>query len=282
MKVQRHSLFFSAQTTRSWVIAAACVCMVQGRVARAEEVVSGAAVAQALEAGAPGKAIALAEALADHGFVSPELAYHRGLAYASRLATADEAPGDGGQAMAAFLDADALGASGDVASRVEAGLKSVRSHLARKRSSGGLSAMVEASPGLRRAALLALPVTLWLAIGGAASLVSALMAMLAWRSERGARSTTVAAAVLCAGLGIAFSLAGYVAQGLRSGEAVMVVISAQAPLFDASTGALTEDDALGEGLPVRVNVSDRALLTLADRTDRALRRDQLRGLQSQR
>jgi hypothetical protein len=282
MKVARRSLFFSAQTTRSWVIAAACVCMVQALVARADEVVSGAAVAQAIEAGAPGKAIALAEALADRGFVSPELAYHRGLAYASRLATADEAPGDGGQAMAAFLDADALGASGDVASRVEAGLKSVRSHLARKRSLGGLSAMVEPSPGLRRAALLALPVTLWLALGGAASLVSALMAMLAWRSERGARSTTVAAAVLCAGLGVAFSLAGYFAQGLRSGEAVMVVVSGQAPLFDASTGALTEDEALGEGLPVRVNVSDSAMLTLADRTDRALRRDQLRGLQSQR
>jgi hypothetical protein len=258
------------------------VCMMHGPIARAEEALSGAMVVHAIEAGAPVKAIAVAEALADRGFVSPALAFHRGLAYATRLGTADEVPGDGGQAMAAFLDAEALGARGDLLARVEAGLKAVRSHLARKRSGAGLAAMVEPSPGLRRAVLLALPVHVWLVLASLAALGSALAALLAWRSDEASRSTKVAVSMLCGALGLGFSLGGTLADGLRSGEALMVVVAPQAPLFDATTGTLTDDEAFGEGLPVRVRAGEGALLVLADRTDRALKRDQVRALQSQR
>ena len=257
-------------------------CMMHGQASRADDALSGAAVVHALESGAPARAIAVAEALADRGFVSPELAYHRGLAYATRVGTSDEAPGDGGQALAAFLDAEALGASGDLLARVEAGLKAVRSHLARKRSGAGLAAMVEPSPGLRRAMLLALSVRGWLFLAALGALGSAAAALLAWRSDEASRSTKVAVAMLCGALGLGFSLGGTLSDALRSSEGLMVVVAVQAPLFDASTGALTDDEALGEGLPVRVRAGAGALLVLADRTDRAVKRDQLRALQSQR
>jgi hypothetical protein len=241
-----------------------------------EAEVTGAAVAKALEAAAPAKAIALAEALADRGAQSPELAYHRGLAYAQRVATPEEASGDAGQAIAGFLEAEALGAAGDVAARAEAGLLAVRSHLARKRSSAGLASAVEPSPGLVRATLLAVPVSGWLAIATLLGFASAAVAIASWRAEREHRAGRVAAAGILIALTGVFSLASAGAEAVRRDEAIAVVIAPQAPLLEAGTGALASDEALPEGLAVRVRAGDGSTLTLADRLDRALRRDQVR------
>jgi hypothetical protein len=248
--------------------------------ARAEGVTepdpTGAAVLQALEAAAPARAIALAEALADRGAQSPELAYHRGLAYAQRVATPEEASGDAGQAIAGFLEAQALGAAGDVGARAEAGLLAVRSHLARRRSSAGLAPAVEPSPGLVRATLLAVPVAGWGAVAALFALASVAVAIAAWRAERDHRAGRVAAASILIALTGVFSLASSAAEAVRRDEALAVVVAVQAPLLEAGTGALASDEALPEGLAVRVRASDGSTLTLADRSNRALRRDQVR------
>ena len=241
-----------------------------------ETEVSGAAVAKALETAAPAKAIALAEALADRGAQSPELAYHRGLAYAQRVATPEEASGDAGQAIAGFLEAEALGAAGDVVARAEAGLLAVRSHLARKRSSAGFAPAVEPSPGLVRATLLAVPVSGWLAIAALLGVSSVALAVAAWRAEREHRAARMAAAGLLTALTGVFSLASASAEAVRRDEAIAVVIAPQAPLVESGTGALASDEALPEGLAVRVRAGDGSTLTLADRPDRAVRRDQVR------
>jgi len=55
-----------------------------------------------------------------------------------------------------------------------------------------------------------------------------------------------------------------------------VVVAAQAPLFEAGSGALASDEALPEGMPVRVQAGDGTMLMLVDKPDRALRREHVR------
>jgi hypothetical protein len=65
---------------------------------------------------------------------------------------------------------------------------------------------------------------------------------------------------------------------VRRDEATAVVTAAQAPLLETGTGALTADEPLPEGLAMRVRTDGASALTLADRPDRAVRRDQVRLL----
>ncbi len=261
-------------------VVVAVVVLLAAAPARAEEGtgdgVRASAVVEALEAGAPSRAVAVAETLADRGFGGGVLAYHRGLAYARRVGTPEEAPGDGGQAIAAFLEARASGTTADLEARTELGLRAVRSQLARKRSAAGEVPAVEASPGLVRSTLLALPATGWLAIAGLFAAVSSLLALVAWRSAGEVRGSRVLGATLVGALAVSVSWAGAQSDGLRQHEATAVVVASRAPLLEAATGALAGDEALPEGIAVRVLRGDGATLRLVDRPERAIERTQLR------
>ena len=278
---------------------------------------SGAAVSQALREGAPGKALVVAEALADRGYASPELAYHRGLAYAMRVGTSDEIPGDGGQAIAAFRECEALGGRGEVLARSELGLRPVRSHLARKRQAAGLPPALEPSQGLLRALLASLGTRAWLSVAAILGLLSALAAALAWRAAAASRgvhpgrtrpgaelgafsdgerrdgtggsagdlqhvSARLATAAILGALSLAVCGAAWAAEAMRFGEVTVVVVAAQAPLVDGESGVLVDDEPLAEGLALRVFYSDGATLALADRPGRGVLRSHVRVLHSQR
>jgi hypothetical protein len=127
-----------------------------------------------------------------------------------------------------------------------------------------------------RATLLAVPAGGWLAFATLLALGAVAVAVAAWRAEREARAGRVASAAMLIALTGLFSVASVGADAVRHDEALAVVIASQAPLLDAGTGALASDEALPEGLAVRVRAGDGSTLTLADRPDRALRRDHVR------
>ena len=259
---------------------AAASLLLAGTRARAEERpgdgVRASAVVEALEAGAPSRAIAVAEALADRGLTGASLAYHRGLAYARRIGTSEEAPGDAGQAIAACLEARALGPSADADARIEVALRAVRSQLARRRSSSGEAPAVEASPGLLRSTLLALSTRAWLVLAATLAVLSSATALAAWRGAGEARASRSFGAAIAGALALFFSWACARAESVRFEESLAVVVTARAPLLEVSTLALTGDDALPEGLAVRVRRDPGATLRLVDRPERAIERTQLR------
>lgn len=71
-----------------------------------------ATAVQALEVGAPTRAVDTLELLSDRGFAHPDASFNRGLAYLRRGATARAKDGDLGRAAAAFMEASLL-AGGD-------------------------------------------------------------------------------------------------------------------------------------------------------------------------
>jgi hypothetical protein len=127
-----------------------------------------------------------------------------------------------------------------------------------------------------RSTLLAVPTVAWLAAAFAASLVSCALALLAWRAAGETRSSRAAFATLAGVFACAIAVAAHEAHALRRDESLAVVVTARAPLFDSATGALADDDALPEGIALRIRRSDGDTLPLADEPTRALRRDQVR------
>lgn len=243
---------------------------------RAAEAPASSSVVEALAAGAPSRAVSIAEALADRGLTGAALAYHRGLAYARRIGTSEEAPGDAGQAIAGFLEARTLAPSAEVEARIEVALRAVRSQLARRRSSSGEAPAVEPSPGLLRSTLLALPTRAWLVLAALLAVLSSATALAAWRGAGEARASRSFGAAVAGALALVFSWACARAESVRFEESLAVVVTARAPLLEAATGALTGDDALPEGLAVRVRRDSGATLRLVDRPERAIERTQLR------
>lgn len=89
------------------------------------------ASAEASHGGDYGKVIAMYESLADRGFVHPDVSFDRGVAYAKRARTKDEAPGDLGRAAAAFEETLLLRPDDHEA---EAALDVVRAEVTKRRS----------------------------------------------------------------------------------------------------------------------------------------------------
>jgi hypothetical protein len=101
--------------------------------------------AKALQEGRPADAIAEFEALADRGVVDPAASYDRGLAYALRVRSGAEDPGDLGRAVEGFEEARDLSHDGRLIDDASKALILVRSEIARRRTRAGES--VEVDPG---------------------------------------------------------------------------------------------------------------------------------------
>jgi hypothetical protein len=135
----------------------------------------------ALDAGANDEAIQTFEALADRGFVHPDLSYDRALAYLGRVRAGAERPGDLGRAAAALEEALMLRPSDRDA---EVGLDLVRAEVARRRSRSASGSEIDARPTLERAIVGLLSEQGWSMLALVASALLTLGLVLRWRSPQ--------------------------------------------------------------------------------------------------
>jgi hypothetical protein len=128
-----------------------------------------------LQRGAHGQAIDELELLSDLGFVHPDAAFNRAVAYSERARASDARPGDLGRAAAALSEVLEL-RPGD--GEAERALHRVRQQIARRHARAGGTPPVLARPSLARAVAELLPENVWavLAACGSALLTAGLVA----------------------------------------------------------------------------------------------------------
>jgi tetratricopeptide (TPR) repeat protein len=205
----------------------------------------------ALHEGSYDRAIATFEALADRGFVHPDAAYNRGLAYLARLRAQAEKPGDLGRAAAGFeecllhrpSDADA-----------EHALDLVRAEVARRSALRGGTAQVHARPTLDRAIVGLAPELVW----AVCALVSSVVLTVGLVLRRFAQPALRMAGIVATPLGalglLLFGLITATARNLRHTTAPAVVVTPDSRLTDEH-GVTSDREPLHEA--ARVEVLDR-------------------------
>jgi len=120
----------------------------------------------ALERGAYQEAIDLLELLGDRGFVHPDAAYNRAVAYGLRARSPDARPGDLGRVAAALSEVLVL-RPGDAAA--ENALARVRQEIARRGARAGTTPPLLARPSLARAVAELVSENVWAALSASGS-----------------------------------------------------------------------------------------------------------------
>lgn len=199
--------------------------------------------AEAVDRGGFSDALLRLEQLSDRGFVHPDASFNRGLAYLQRAESAQAQPGDLGQAVAAFLEVQALTDDEDAQRLITA----ARQEISRRRAARGRDPVVVAPP-LGRAISGVFSVSTWAVLALAASLLLA-VALVARSTKHSTRRLTASiVASVSAGLlalcGSLYALAYHYESTSR--EAVVIVD--QATLRDSNgkpllTRALDTDSA---------------------------------------
>jgi hypothetical protein len=136
--------------------------------------------AKALQEGRPADAIAEFEALADRGVVDPVASYDRGLAYALRVRSGAEDPGDLGRAVEGFEEARDLSHDGRLIDDASKALILVRSEIARRRTRAGESVEVDPGRSLGRSLAALLSEDTWAMLCILASVVMSLALAARW------------------------------------------------------------------------------------------------------
>lgn len=199
----------------------------------------------ALEKGDYPAALDSFEALADRGFVNPDLSYNRALAYIGRVRAGAEKSGDLGRAAAALeevlivrpKDADAVHA-----------LEIVREEVAKRRARQGTTgAEVDARPSLRRTVLGLASERVWAALAafGSTLLTLGLAFRRAQKESPAHLFGTIAGPIGAASL-LVFGTLAFGARDLRTTTQIGVVVAPSARLLDekgAPLGATTLPEA---------------------------------------
>jgi hypothetical protein len=209
----------------------------------------------ALRRGSVNEAVETFEALADRGFVDPDVSFDRSLSYLGRVRAGVEQPGDLGRA-AAGLEETLLLRPDD--REAEVALDLVRAEVARRRARGGASADVESRPTMERAIVGIASEWTWSVLAGVSSLLLtaglALRVIASSRDEaaRGSLHLTSAIAIplgaLCL---VAFALLSAGARHLRLTTREGVVVSPEAHLV-TEKGVLTSKGSIPEAARVEI------------------------------
>lgn len=205
----------------------------------------------ALERGDYPAAIDVFEALADRGFVHPDLSYNRALAYIGRVREGKGRAGDLGRAAAALEETRATRPDD---SDAELALDIVRAEVARKRARSSSSELeVEAHPTLGRALIGLLPERVWatLAAFGSTLLTLGLALQRARRDTPAHLAAMIAVPVGALAL-LGFGALAFGARHLRSTTEPAVVVAAEARLLDEK-GVPTGGRAIPEAAKVEIH-----------------------------
>jgi hypothetical protein len=183
----------------------------------------------ALAEGSYERALSMFEGLADRGFIHPDAAYDRGLAYLARVRLHAEQPGDLGRAAAGFEEC--LQQRPDDA-EAEQALDTVRAEVARRRALRGGPAQVQARASIDRVIVELAPETVWAVCALVSSFLAAAGLLLRRMNNPVARLTAMIAAPL-GGVGLViFGTVAYGARHLRHSTAPAVVVATEARLLD--------------------------------------------------
>lgn len=157
----------------------------------------------ALEHGAYQEAIDLLELLGDRGFVHPDAAYNRAVAYGLRAKSPDARPGDLGRVAAALTEVLIL-RPGDA--DAEQALSRVRQEIARRNARAGATPPLLARPSLSRAVAELVPENVWAALSAGGSglvtvgLAARLFLVKLFKARLGARARLLANSLSAIGL----------------------------------------------------------------------------------
>ena len=200
----------------------------------------------ALAAGQADEAIAHFEQLANAGVVDASVSFDRGLAYAARLTQSEPKPGDFGQAIAAFEEANALATEASLRERADHAADAVRGELARKRHRDGARAAFEPAPSPAERSIEILPEWGWFALACLFALLALLPMLTAL--PRNARGLRLAWLLVMPTLVCAWTVRG---REERYGRAVVVAESAR--LIDEESGRpLADTEPLVEGALITI------------------------------
>jgi hypothetical protein len=136
--------------------------------------------ASALQQGRSGDAIAELESLADRGVVDPVASYDRGLAYAMRVRSGDEVPGDLGRAAQGFEEARGLSKDDSLTEDASRALSAIRAEVARRRVRAGESVALDQGPPVSRVLSHLLTEDAWAWLAVMASIALGLALFVRW------------------------------------------------------------------------------------------------------
>lgn len=218
---------------------------------------------QAIADERPNDATSAFEILADRGRVDPVASYDRGLAYALRVRTGNESPGDLGKAAHGFEEAIAL--TDDPALRRDAqrALEQVRTEVGRRRAREGTAVELDVRRPLWRALGQALPEDAWAGLAIAASMLFAVALFFRWRSVGRLRAASNVAAFTLVPIALLAAAATEIARHDRRYLREAVVIAENARLSDARGVTLAGSSPLPEGARVEI-VNPEAIGTLTE------------------
>jgi hypothetical protein len=207
----------------------------------------------ALGSDRPAEAIAKFEALADRGVVDAVVSYDRGLAYAARLRSGNEQPGDLGRAAHAFEEARELTHDETLAADASRALARVRAEVAKRRANAGDPVEIQTGFSIGRSLVRVLPENAWALLATLASVIAS-AAIVARRLVRAARGRVAAAttAVVAAFVLVGMSALGLAARHGRHHLREAVVIGPRVRLLDERRLSMDGRAALAEGARVRI------------------------------
>lgn len=209
--------------------------------------------ADALAGGRPADAVAKLEALGDRGVVDPVVSYDRGLAYAERVRTGAERPGDLGHAAHGFEEAKRLTRDSALREDAARALAAVRAEIARRRARAGDTVDVEHGASLGRSIVDIAHENVWAALAAVFSFV--LAAGIVARARSSASRARVAASTVAGISGALFAIAivvSWIARDTRRNVTEGVVVAPDVRLFDQRRLALEGAAPVAEGTLVRI------------------------------
>jgi hypothetical protein len=212
-----------------------------------------AAGTEALASERPSEAIAQFEALGDRGVVDAALSFDRGLAYAERVRSGGEQPGDLGRAAHGFEEAKQLSRDPALVADANRALATIREEVARRRARSGETAPLETGDGLARSIVKLLPENVWAIL---AAVLSAILSIaIVMRARASAPRAKVAATTtlsVSGGLLFAFALLAVAARDARLHLREGVVVVPNARLLDEKHVVRGDVAPLPEGVKVRI------------------------------
>lgn len=208
---------------------------------------------EALAAERPSEAIAKLEALADRGIVDAVVSFDRGLAYAARVRSGGELPGDLGRAAHGFEETRELTYDSSLSADAESALTMVRSEVARRRARSGDPVEIESGKSIGRSIVGLLPENAWAGIAGAmaAALSIAILVRRRMTLPRARVAATTTGAIAASLLLVSASLA-WAARDERLYLREGVVITPNARLLDARHVAIDGVAPIPEGVRARI------------------------------
>lgn len=210
----------------------------------------------AIDAKRPGEAIDKLELLADRGVLDAVTSFDRGRAYAERVRSGHEEPGDLGRAIHGFEEARELAHSGPIHDQATRALEVLRGEIARRRARSGDPVEIE-ELSLGRSMVRLLPQDAWTLLAIACSLALTL-ALTARRKVKTTRVRTALGTVAAISLPVTVASAALV-MGARYDRISLhegIVVGVNVKPADARHITIPSKSPIAEGTRVRTFESD--------------------------